>query len=432
MSALPVVVSRQALIARKHFARRHGLALAAVFTDDAAEEAITRANNHARRCAWEASEQRDAKKRAQLLRAALHHVADARRVLRTMSGLLIDKGGRACVIDSDQRARLRDAIEWAAEYVHDVRTRRHAPAAPAADAGAVLPDLRGRVLLHDRDSLVSELSRKRLNCWRHPSRRTCDALLARILPTFPQDRDNLDDYMTKRVILMTREELAQLVGLLERSRHYVTRTITAAHYRQQLKRFRPVSMQDAASRPSKRRSFAQKCADAAAEREPRQLELFPALVHRPGVRTVYLVACAQQKTATAQPAAYLYQSPWFKKARRHVLEHMGPRDGWLILSALHEVVHPTEKVAPYDLSLATMTADQRRAWGRRVVDTLSATLPRGVHLVVLAGGHYREALRPLFEGRRVSFPLAGLGIGQQLQWFDQHTAQAAGPVLAAA
>jgi hypothetical protein len=135
-----------------------------------------------------------------------------------------------------------------------------------------------------------------------------------------------------------------------------------------------------------------------------------------------LVACAQTKLPTPAPAADLYCSDWFRKARRHA-EAIG--DVWFILSALHGLVHPTTVLAPYQRTLNTATDLERRIWAARVRRQLLAVLdpPDHDHLTILAGQHYREHLMPALEGLgyQVATPLEHLGIGQQLAWLARHT-----------
>jgi len=75
--------------------------------------------------------------------------------------------------------------------------------------------------------------------------------------------------------------------------------------------------------------------------------------------------------------------------------------------------------APYDLSLRQLTARQREAWGDRIAIELTDRFPAGTVLWFHAGALYREAIAPVVA-HQVPFPLAGLGIGQQLAWYRDH------------
>jgi len=147
----------------------------------------------------------------------------------------------------------------------------------------------------------------------------------------------------------------------------------------------------------------------------------PARGGRPEV--LYLVACVAQKGPRRSPAKDLYRSDWFKKARAYVEAQGGP---WMILSAKYGLVSPDQPISPYEQTLNTMTAKQRRAWARPVLQRLLNINPKRV--VILAGRKYRDDLvTPLRgQGIRVVVPMEGLGIGQQLGWLKKHGPKAGG------
>lgn len=137
---------------------------------------------------------------------------------------------------------------------------------------------------------------------------------------------------------------------------------------------------------------------------------------------VYLVSCVSQKRKQACAARDLYVSPWFRKARRFAEASGCP---WYILSAEYGLVAPGQVIAPYEQTLKTLRAADRRAWGERVAAQLAEAVPDMSLVVFLAGGRYREFLAPYLAGRgvEVSVPMEGLRIGEQLSWLGQHTPQ---------
>lgn len=135
---------------------------------------------------------------------------------------------------------------------------------------------------------------------------------------------------------------------------------------------------------------------------------------------LHLVACVKAKATSPSQAANLYRSPWFRKARAYVEAQGAP---WYILSALHGLVAPDEVIAPYEQTLITMPAADRRAWGERVVTQLVARGHTGTApIVLLAGARYRQPLAS-WLGPRVIVPMAGLGIGRQLAWLSDPARQ---------
>jgi len=136
------------------------------------------------------------------------------------------------------------------------------------------------------------------------------------------------------------------------------------------------------------------------------------------VNRIFLLSCVGQKQPNAARAADLYTSAWFVKARRRVEETGDP---WFILSAEHGLLPPEQVIEPYDSTLNTMPAAERRDWARRVQDQMDVTLPAGAdEIIVLAGGRYRENLMPYLRRRflKVTVPMKGLRIGEQLKWLD--------------
>jgi hypothetical protein len=142
------------------------------------------------------------------------------------------------------------------------------------------------------------------------------------------------------------------------------------------------------------------------------------------VRRLVLVACVAKKASAPCTARNLYQSPWFQKARRYAEGH---GDYWRILSAGHGLVHPYQELSPYDVRMSDLSAEERREWAASVLDDLlwdaRLNLKRGDRVAILAGVQYRQYLEPALKrrGMKVTVPMKGLGIGEQLRWLNQHT-----------
>lgn len=139
---------------------------------------------------------------------------------------------------------------------------------------------------------------------------------------------------------------------------------------------------------------------------------------RNSVGTVYLISCVSKKLARRARARDLYTSTWFVKARAFV-ERTG--EPWFILSAKHGLVSPEQVLSPYESSLNTMSAAQRRAWAERVKRQMDKSLPPTEHIVILAGSRYREFLMDYLRHRAhtIRIPMRGLGIGRQLQYLTK-------------
>lgn len=127
-----------------------------------------------------------------------------------------------------------------------------------------------------------------------------------------------------------------------------------------------------------------------------------------------LVSCVKMKASGHRPAKDLYVSPLFRALRTYAETSA---DAWYVLSAEHGLLHPEAEVAPYERTLLKMRATERREWAERVVAALLPLLHPGDEVIMLAGERYREGLLTRLDQRKVkvTIPLAGLKMGQQLQ-----------------
>jgi len=135
---------------------------------------------------------------------------------------------------------------------------------------------------------------------------------------------------------------------------------------------------------------------------------------------VLLVGCVKTKAPEASPARDLYLSPLFERRRRYAESSGRP---WYILSAEHGLLDPDSIIEPYDVYLADQTADYRQAWGEWVAAKLTRVRGSidGLVIEVHAGAAYVDAIdEPLRRhGAVLLTPLARLGMGEQLSWYDR-------------
>jgi hypothetical protein len=128
-----------------------------------------------------------------------------------------------------------------------------------------------------------------------------------------------------------------------------------------------------------------------------------------------LVSCCGQKLDSAAPAQRLYCSQWFNKAKAYAVSKRRP---WFILSARYGLVSPDQLIEPYNRRLDELKPAQRIAWARVIAHELFPQLGQFARVELLAGVDYRKHLVGELERRQVQVdvPMAGLGIGEQLQW----------------
>lgn len=137
---------------------------------------------------------------------------------------------------------------------------------------------------------------------------------------------------------------------------------------------------------------------------------------------ICLVACSRTKASHSGAARALYTSPLFKKASEYASHEF---DKWFILSAKYGLLSPETLVRPYDKTLNSLTHVQRLNWSKAVFRSLQKILIPGDEITFVAGQNYREFLVPLLEaaGYRITVPLAGKSIGNQLKWLNASAAE---------
>jgi hypothetical protein len=146
---------------------------------------------------------------------------------------------------------------------------------------------------------------------------------------------------------------------------------------------------------------------------------FRARRKEPGHR-IGLIACTKAKLTRPAPARELYSaSDLFRKAAAYCDAYL---DGWFVLSAKYGLVEPERIIAPYDMTLKTMPASERRRWGTQVVQRLRQL--GDVALEAHAGAAY---VRPLLEaGIVLDDPVRGLTIGKRKRWYIERLGRAKG------
>ena len=134
---------------------------------------------------------------------------------------------------------------------------------------------------------------------------------------------------------------------------------------------------------------------------------------------ICLVSCVRKKLTHPVRAADLYISPWFKKARSYAAKC----DRWYVLSAKYGLVAPASVIEPYEVTLNKMKKLDRQSWATRVFQALCQATSASDEMIVLAGHKYREMLVPLLQqrGNRITVPMEGMRIGEQLHWLDEHS-----------
>jgi hypothetical protein len=129
----------------------------------------------------------------------------------------------------------------------------------------------------------------------------------------------------------------------------------------------------------------------------------------------------KEKAGGRRAAKDLYVSNLFAGRRSFVERNC---DQWWILSGKHGLVHPDDRLAPYDVSLKNAGRPARREWSTRVLAAIDSRVRpvAGDVFEIHASADYREF--GLIEGLRtrgcvVEVPTRGMGLGQQLKFYRQ-------------
>lgn len=148
-------------------------------------------------------------------------------------------------------------------------------------------------------------------------------------------------------------------------------------------------------------------------------------------KTLVVVGCGSEKRGRISEARHLYTSTYFRKKREYA-EAVG--DQWVILSAEHGILAPTERTRPYDTTIDDLGEDDldQLAYevGMFLIDWVAWEQSDGtpVRVVVLVGKKYLQPLR-----ERDAFSTAGAddgvffplqqndlgGIGEQMEWLGE-------------
>ena len=128
-------------------------------------------------------------------------------------------------------------------------------------------------------------------------------------------------------------------------------------------------------------------------------------------RRLLLIGSSGATTADPAPAALLFASPGFARARDTAVRSGLP---WFVLSAKHGLLDPADVVGPYDLQIGDRSAGYRTAWGEWVVGQLAERVRLdGVTVEVHGGVDFAQPLRQPLAVRGAALELALPGAWQE-------------------
>ena len=127
---------------------------------------------------------------------------------------------------------------------------------------------------------------------------------------------------------------------------------------------------------------------------------------------IILIGCSKSKANHAAPAGEFYLGNGFRKALAYSRRGY-PDAAVYVLTAYYGLVPIDTVLEPYDLTLNNMSANDRRAWAKKVLAQMAAAGidPTTDHFTVFAGQRYHENLGLA----HATYPLDGLTQGYSLQ-----------------
>lgn len=131
--------------------------------------------------------------------------------------------------------------------------------------------------------------------------------------------------------------------------------------------------------------------------------------------TIALVGCTKSKRDDPSTARDLYDESRLFRKRRRLAER--DCDRWSVVSAEYGLVHPDEKLEPYDTHITDV---ETAPWADDVVDSLAYS--DGDHVVLLCGSKkYVDPLRERLQARglTVTAPIRSLMPGKQYNRLDE-------------
>ena len=137
-------------------------------------------------------------------------------------------------------------------------------------------------------------------------------------------------------------------------------------------------------------------------------------------RQITLVSCCREKLSRMAPAEQLYRSPLFQKSKAWA--NMQGND-WFVISARYGLIKPEAKMQPYDKTMRSLTPEEREEWAQNVATGLRALSAfwdvDRLEITLLAGADYASWIPLVSDFCDVHQPMAGMQIGQRLQWLNQ-------------
>ena len=144
------------------------------------------------------------------------------------------------------------------------------------------------------------------------------------------------------------------------------------------------------------------------------------------MKEIVLISCVSKKLEGTYEAFKLYSpSVLFKAHWNYTLQKLkkNPKEEIFIISAKYGLLSPFEKIPKYDVTLKTMSKEEKQKWAKNVVNQLKEKFNiEDTTFLILAGKDYYEELIKLLPHYKL-IPEEPLPIGKRVQWFQKETSK---------
>lgn len=133
---------------------------------------------------------------------------------------------------------------------------------------------------------------------------------------------------------------------------------------------------------------------------------------------IVFIGCVKKKVNYTTEAQFLYNSTYFKYCLQYSKKLNA--NTIYILSAKYGLLSLSTKIAPYNLTLNSMTSKERQTWALKVLQQMKKEkIDFNDNVIFLCGKKYRQFLEPYFSNSFSPFDSIQGGIGKQLQFLKK-------------
>ena len=133
--------------------------------------------------------------------------------------------------------------------------------------------------------------------------------------------------------------------------------------------------------------------------------------------TLAIIGCSKTKLNSPAEARHLYTSKRFLAAKKIVKEN---NLKWVVISAKHKILLPTNIIDPYDLEINSLSKYELEDWKRECLKTLLNITSEGDNIVFFGDDNYFNPLKEdlSLQNRKIFTPLKYIGNSKKTTWLN--------------